>query len=143
MTYIDDVLTNNTRHQLGAYVTFATGKKCKSSVVFNHFSGQQFAGYLRLLDASSELWYCTCPPLRRQQSFYSTGFSCFKKFKFQYNRLLYCRSCAFSSKAQSTLAISDTNESFLFVFFTTPTVLKQACGQAIIPSQVQRLLGNN
>ena len=44
----------------------------------------------RLPTVSSKLWYCICLLLpRRQQSFYSTVFSCLKKFKFQYNGLRF------------------------------------------------------
>ena len=35
----DDVMTNNIRHQLGAYVTFATGKKMESQASF--FAGSR------------------------------------------------------------------------------------------------------
>ena len=106
-----DALVNNIRCQLGEYVTFATGKNGKSSVIlfsgssleatygyllaqasdsrFNQFFDSDQISYQRLPAISSELWYCICLPLRRQRSFYSTGFSCCTKFKFQYNGL-YC-----------------------------------------------------
>ena len=82
-----------------------TGKS--SCVVFNQFFNSSQTIYQRLPDGSSELWYCICLPLRRQQSFYSTSFSCCREFKLQYNILLYCRAC-FSTKAYIVLfVISD------------------------------------
>ena len=57
----DDVLVNNIRHKLEACVTFTTGKN-GTSVVFNQFSMQQFAGYLRqsVAQASDRTVYA-CP----------------------------------------------------------------------------------
>ena len=72
----------------------------QASFAFIYFQAA-VSGHLRL----SLLWYCKCLPLRRQKSFYSTEFSCCRDFKFQYNGLLYSRTCAYSSKTYSTLVI--------------------------------------
>ena len=71
-------------------------------MVFDQFSNSSQTSYQRLPADSSKLWCCICLPLRRQQSFYSTGFSCCREFKFHYNELLYYRACV-SSKAYTVL----------------------------------------
>ena len=97
------------RHRLEAYVGLGIHllTEKKSSVVFDQFSNSSQTSYQRLPAGSSKLWYCVCLPLRRQQSFYSSGFLCCREFKFHYNELLYYSACV-SSKAYTVLfAISD------------------------------------
>ena len=60
-----------------------------SQASFTIIFRQQFAGHLRLSTGLSRLWYCIYLPLRRQQSFYSTGLSCCRGVRFQYNGLQY------------------------------------------------------
>ena len=81
-----------TRNQLEAYVTLGVHSLQTNMVNQASFSiilRQQLASYLRLSAGSSKLWYCIYLPLRRQQSFYSAGFSWCRKFKFKYKGLQY------------------------------------------------------
>ena len=59
-------------HRLEAYVGLGiqcVRQKKKSSAVFNQLSSSNQTGCQRLPAGSSELWYCICLPLRRQQRF--------------------------------------------------------------------------
>ena len=66
---------------------------------------QQFAGYLGLSTGFNELLYCICLPLKRQQSFYSTDFSCCREFKFQYNGLQLAPEAAKLSPLRSLMEV--------------------------------------
>ena len=97
------------RHRLEAYVGLGIHllTEKKSSVVFDQFFNSSQTSYQRLPAGSSKLWYCICLPLRRQQSFYSSGFSCCREFKFHHYGLLYCRACVSSEAYTVLFAISD------------------------------------
>ena len=74
----DDVLANNIRHRLGAYVALGIyslqEKNDQSSVIFNHSQAAASRLPTAISTDLSGLRYCICLSLRRQQSFYSTGF---------------------------------------------------------------------
>ena len=54
-------------------------------------------------------------PLRRQQSIYSTKFSCWREFKFPYIELLYCKACVNSEGKTTLFAVSDKRKGIYFL----------------------------
>ena len=85
------------RYRLEAYVVYSFGESSVVSIIFS--TAVKHAQ--RLPAVSSELWYYIYLALERQQSFYSTDFSCFGEFKFQYSGLFFFFTLTYSRRTSS------------------------------------------